>query len=86
MGTNAVAIQATKRDYFGLKHMPRGLPLDKDGKGIWPADQFTFRLIQEGALCRQDAAASAAKPAAPPAKPSKIVSDSADTPAVDKRS
>lgn len=47
---SAIAIEATEQKYFVLKHMPGRLPLDADGKGTWPADQFTFRLIEEGAL------------------------------------
>ncbi len=50
IGAGMIAVEATAEQYFGLKHMPGGLSLDKDGKGIWPADQFTFRLIGEGAL------------------------------------
>lgn len=67
-----VAVEATKKDYFGLRHMPGGQPLDAEGKGRWPADQFTFRLITEGALRRQ-AEASAAESSLPDvAKPDKL--------------
>jgi hypothetical protein len=51
--SKTIAVEATDKKYFGLKHMPGGRPLDKDGKGAWPADQFTFRLIQEGSLKEQ---------------------------------
>ena len=48
-----IAIEATDARYFPLKHQPSGQPLDKDGRGVWPADQFTFRLIEEQALREQ---------------------------------
>jgi hypothetical protein len=53
-----IAVEATDAKYVALKHQPGGIPLDADGKGIWPADQFTFRLIGEGALRERPAAAA----------------------------
>lgn len=52
--SGTVAVEATEKKYFGLRHMPGGLPLDAQGRGVWPADQFTFRLIGEGALREQE--------------------------------
>jgi hypothetical protein len=63
--SGTIAIVATDKKYFGLKHMPGALALDANGEGVWPADQFTFRLIQEGAIREQSAAAAQTAPAAP---------------------
>jgi hypothetical protein len=45
-----VAVQATKKAFYGLRHEPSGSPLQEDGSGIWPADQYTFRLRDDGAI------------------------------------
>lgn len=45
-----VAVQATKRAFYGLRHEPSGTPLQEDGSGVWPADQYTFRLRDDGAI------------------------------------
>ena len=47
-----VAVQATEERFYALTHQPDGAPLDEAGAGNWPADQFTFALIREGALKR----------------------------------
>src|SRR5579885_2610833 len=60
-----IAVEATSPKYFGIKHMPGRLALDAAGKGVWPADQFTYRLIAEGALREiVDVPAERAAPAA----------------------
>lgn len=61
-----VAVEATKSAYRVLRHEPSGTPLDENGRGIWPADQFTFRLREDGAINvlddeAQEARATAAK-------------------------
>lgn len=65
VAAGSIAIEATDPQYFGLKHMPGGRPLGADGRAVWPADQFTFRLIGEGSLREQVTAADAAKSEAP---------------------
>ena len=68
MGTTAtIAVEVTDPKYRVLRH-PGGQVLDKDGKGVWPADQFTFRRIGDGAL-REQVAAPVAAPAPAPADP-----------------
>jgi hypothetical protein len=59
-----VAVEATDEKYFVLKHQPTGLGLDADGKGTWPADQFTFRLAAEKSIriVKDKAPAAAAGP------------------------
>jgi len=47
-----VAVRATKREYYGLVHQPSQATLDENGEGLWPADQFTFRLFLDEALKR----------------------------------
>ncbi len=64
-----IAVEATDKKYFGLKHMPGRLSLDAFGKGVWPADQFTFRMIQDGAL-REVVVSAAPAPAPLPSAPS----------------
>ena len=59
-----VAVEAPDPKYFGLKHMPGALPLDGKGKAVWPADQFTFRLIQDGAIKEQASGSSSTDAAA----------------------
>jgi hypothetical protein len=45
-----VAVKATKRDFYILKHPTYGTPLDDYGEGVWVNDGNVTRLIQEGAL------------------------------------
>lgn len=45
-----VAVQATKKEFYVLKHEPTGTPLDEHGRGLWPRDGFTFRLQGEGSV------------------------------------
>ncbi len=45
-----VAVEATEARFRVLKHQPSGLGFEADGTGRWPADQFTFRLRDEGAI------------------------------------
>lgn len=56
-----VAVQATKKAYYGLTHQPSGSPLDEEGKGIWPRDHFTFRLREEGSIELLDEEAAEAR-------------------------
>lgn len=44
-----VAVKAIKREFYALTH-PVGGPLDEHGEALWPRDQFTFRLFEDGAL------------------------------------
>lgn len=45
-----VAVEATEARFRTLKHQPSGLGFEADGTARWPADQFTFRLRDEGAI------------------------------------
>jgi hypothetical protein len=63
-----VAVEATRRDFRALVHQPSGEGLDEIGKGLWPADQFTFRLIGEGAIKRTPEAAAEVAAAASASK------------------
>lgn len=45
-----VAVEATEERYRALKHHPSGLGFEADGTARWPADQFTFRLREDGAI------------------------------------
>jgi hypothetical protein len=47
-----IAVRATKKDYYTLVHQPSQTTLDENGEGLWPADQFTFRLLLDEALKR----------------------------------
>jgi hypothetical protein len=69
-----IAVEATDAKYAGLKHVPSGQPLGKDGKAVWPADQFTFRLIGEAALRECDVEPVADAPAASALPPESIKS------------
>lgn len=45
-----VAVAVTEERFRALKHNPSGLGFEADGTARWPADQFTFRLRDEGAI------------------------------------
>lgn len=45
-----VAVEATEERFRALKHQPSQLGFEADGTARWPADQFTFRLAEEGAI------------------------------------
>lgn len=62
-GSDKVAVQATKRDFYGLKHVPSGDTLDEQGRGEWPRDSFTFRLRDEKAIRLVEDDADAPTPA-----------------------
>lgn len=70
-GSATVAVEATEERYRALKHMPSQIGFEADGTARWPADQFTFRLRDEGAIrllenlhdAGSSAVASASKPA-----------------------
>ena len=49
-GETTVAVEATEERYRALKHMPSQIGFELDGTARWPADQFTFRLRDEGAI------------------------------------
>jgi hypothetical protein len=72
-GETTVAVEATEERFRALKHYPSGLGFEADGTARWPADQFTFRLRDEGAICLLEdlhdagAAASSAAPVGAPA-------------------
>ena len=80
-----IAIEATDARYYSLTHQPSGQPLDKDGRGVWPADQFTFRLIEERALREQGPeavpAVSGTFDAAPQVEEEPAAADAAASPA-----
>lgn len=63
-----VAVEATQARYRVLTHLPSGADLDAEGRGQWPADSFTYRLRDEGAI-RLVPVASDAPPAPIPAAP-----------------
>lgn len=64
---DTIAVEATDPKYFGLKHMPGRIALDADGKGTWPADHFTFRLMEDGSIRPQGSPTQAnVKPVASP--------------------
>lgn len=48
--TTTVAVEATEERFRTLKHFPSGLGFSEDGTARWPADQFTFRLRDDGAI------------------------------------
>ena len=71
-GETTVAVEATEARFRALKHYPSQIGFELDGTARWPADQFTFRLAEEGAIrLREDLhdsgtpAASAAPAGAP---------------------
>ncbi len=45
-------VRATEKRFRALTHQPSGEGLDDKGEGLWPADAYTFRFEQEGALKR----------------------------------
>lgn len=47
-----VAVEVTDKKYIVLKHGASGVGFDEEGKSTWPDDQFTHRLIIEGAIKR----------------------------------
>lgn len=49
-GSATVAVEATEARYRALKHYPSQTGFEADGTARWPADQFTFRLRDEGAI------------------------------------
>ena len=61
-----VAVEATSKQFRVLVHQPSGEGFDEAGKGLWPADQFTFRLIGEGSIRRvpEEASTTTTAPAA----------------------
>lgn len=49
-GETTVAVEATEARFRVLKHFPSQIGFEADGTARWPADQFTFRLRDEGAI------------------------------------
>jgi hypothetical protein len=45
-----VAVKATKREYYVLRHPTTGAPLDDHGEALWPNDSNTERMRQDGAI------------------------------------
>lgn len=68
MSQDFVAVEATEERYRALQHQPSGAGFEENGRGLWPADQFTFRLRDEGAI-RIVEPGSAPAPAPPPILP-----------------
>lgn len=48
--TATVAVEVTEERFRALKHFPSGLGFSEDGTARWPADQFTFRMREEGVI------------------------------------
>jgi hypothetical protein len=48
--TGLVAVKATKKDYYGLRHPATGATLDTHGEALWPDDSNTERMRQDGAI------------------------------------
>ncbi len=70
-GPDLVAVEATEERFRVLTHAASGEGFDADGKGMWPADQTTYRMRNEGALRIID-------PVVP--KPGENSSDAGDAP------
>lgn len=77
-GETTVAVEATEARYRALKHMPSQIGFEADGTARWPADQFTFRLRDEGAIrLLEDLHDTGAAPAAASASAAKPATSSA---------
>ncbi len=50
--SDTILVRATEKRFRALTHQPSGEGFDDEGKGLWPADAFTFRCLQEGSLKR----------------------------------
>ena len=78
-----VAVEATEKRFRALTHEPSKADIDEDSRGMWPADQYTFRLRNEGAIriVEPETQKSAAKKAAskPKAKAKKATAAKAAT-------
>lgn len=48
--TGLVAVKATKKEYYVLRHPSTGAPLDDHGEALWPDDSNTERMRQDGAI------------------------------------
>lgn len=48
--TGLVAVKATKREYYVLRHPATGATLDTHGEALWPDDSNTERMRQDGAI------------------------------------
>jgi hypothetical protein len=48
--TGLVAVKATKREYYVLRHPTTGAVLDDHGEALWPDDSNTERMRQDGAI------------------------------------
>ncbi|MFB0491309.1 hypothetical protein ABIE45_003895 [Methylobacterium sp. OAE515] len=80
-GSATVAVEATEERYRALKHMPSQTGFEADGTARWPADQFTFRLRDEGAIRLLEDLHDAGSPTAAPASAKPATSASAAAPA-----
>lgn len=80
-GSATVAVEATEERYRALKHYPSGTPFEADGTARWPADQFTFRLRDEGAIRLLEDLHDAGGPAVAPTPASPATRASAAAPA-----
>ena len=49
-GSATVAVEATEERFRVFKHFPSQIGFEADGTARWPADAFTFRLRDEGAI------------------------------------
>ena len=50
MDSNLATVEVTDDKYRILKHEPTKAAFDADGRSQWPLDQFTHRLVIEGAV------------------------------------
>ena len=80
-GSATVAVRATEERYRALKHMPSQTGFEADGTARWPADQFTFRLRDEGAIDLLEDLHDAGGAAAAPTSAKPATSASAAAPA-----
>jgi hypothetical protein len=48
--TGLVAVKATKKEYYVLRHPATGATLDTHGEALWPDDSNTERLRQDGSI------------------------------------
>jgi hypothetical protein len=60
--SDSVVVQVTDKKYTILVH-PSGARFDADGKSMWPRDQFTTRVLADGAIKIIEPAAPVAAPA-----------------------
>lgn len=43
-------VEITDEKHQGLKHQPSGTGFEDNGTAFWPADSFTYKMRDEGAI------------------------------------